>query len=58
MTSFYNLSLETLKYCHGTHLIFVWGTRQKKGMENSTLGSDPPPPPTAESVENFQKIKK
>ena len=27
------------------------GTRQKKNVENSTLGSDP----TAESVENVQK---
>ena len=30
------------------------GTRQKKSVENSTQGSDTPPP-TAEGVENFQK---
>ena len=31
------------------------GTRQKKSVENSTQGSAPPPPRTAEGVENFQK---
>ena len=32
--------------------------KEKLSVENSTLGSDPPPPsPTAESVENFQKKK-